>query len=72
MHDQTFSWGKYTNKGGKGYMKKLMLLAIVLAFTAGMAGCHKEEATEQAAPAVTTQTTTTAAPASPTTAAPAK
>lgn len=54
-------------------MKKLMLLAIVLAFTAGMTGCHKEEATEQAAPApaVTTQTTTTAAPASPTTAAPA-
>ena len=52
-------------------MKKLMLLAIVLAFTAGMTGCHKEEATEQAAPAVTAPTTTTAAPASPTTAAPA-
>ncbi|MCL4469130.1 MAG: hypothetical protein M1591_09385 [Deltaproteobacteria bacterium] len=51
-------------------MKKLMLLAIVLAFTAGMTGCHKE-ATEQAAPAVTAPTTTTAAPASPTTAAPA-
>lgn len=62
-------------------MKKLMLLAIVLAFTAGMTGCHKEEATEQAAPAVTAPaaptaaapaTPTTAAPASPTTAAPAK
>ncbi len=52
-------------------MKKLMLLAIVLAFTAGMTGCHKEEATEQAAPApaVTAPTTTTAAPATPTTAA---
>ncbi|MGB9736288.1 MAG: hypothetical protein ACP5QW_00890 [bacterium] len=52
-------------------MKKLALLAIVLAFTVGMTGCHKEEATEQAAPAVTTQTSTTAAPASPTTAEPA-
>ena len=48
-------------------MKKLVLLALVLAFTAGMTGCHKEEATEQAAPAQAT----TAAPASPTTAAPA-
>ncbi|MCL4557601.1 MAG: hypothetical protein M1491_03055 [Deltaproteobacteria bacterium] len=48
-------------------MKKLMLLAIVLAFTAGMTGCHKEEATEQAAPPVKTQAV---APVSPTTAAP--
>lgn len=52
-------------------MKKLALLAIVLAFTVGMSSCHKEEATEQAAPAVSTQTTTSAAPATPTTAAPA-
>ncbi len=52
-------------------MKKLMVLAIVLVFAAGMTSCHKEEATEQAAPAVSTPTSTTAAPASPTTAAPA-
>ncbi len=51
-------------------MKKLMLLAIVLAFVIGVTGCHRQKTTQKAAPAATAETATTAAPVSPTTAAP--
>lgn len=49
-------------------MKKWIVLAIVLAFAVGMTGCHKEEAAQQAAPAVTTPAPVKAAPVTPTTA----
>ncbi|MCL4478000.1 MAG: hypothetical protein M1381_02710 [Deltaproteobacteria bacterium] len=52
-------------------MKRLMVLALVLAFGVAMTGCHKEEATQPSAPAVETVTPTAAQPASPTAAQPA-